>query len=269
MVKKSYKDSDLLCLLDVTEGEVEEHFNNTDVPILTNVTTEYGTYIEIPDAFNSVESRVQFAIISAEQRELIENGDEVFVVLKPPEFEEGEITVNLEYSEEDISASLDELFINSAPDVDTIKETLRIAISLARTGQKGSPVGALFVVGDSETVMNKSSKLNFNPFSSENVHINDEVVSAALGEFSKLDGAFVIDNSGYIVSANRYLEPSAEDAESPSGLGARHMVASGITASTDAVSIVVSETDQKVRCFANGRLVLKLEPEDFGRTIIY
>lgn len=256
-------------MLDVPEEDIEEQSNNSDIPIITNIETEYGEFIEIPDAFNSVESRVQFTVLSAKEKELIQTGDRVVVVLRSPEFKNGEIIVKLDVSDNDISASLDELFITSAPNIDTIKETLRIAVSLARTGQKGSPVGALFVVGDSDNVMAKSSKLNFNPFSGERVHINDEVVSAALGEFSKLDGAFVIDDSGYIVSANRYLEPNAQNAEAPSGLGARHMVASGITASTEAVSVVVSETDQKVRCFANGKLVLKLEPEDFGRTIIY
>jgi DNA integrity scanning protein DisA with diadenylate cyclase activity len=84
-----------------------------------------------------------------------------------------------------------------------------------------------------------------------------------LKEFSRLDGAFVISDSGKIVSAYRYLEPSTEGVEIPKGLGARHMAAGAITRATEAVAIVLSESDGLIRAFKEGTLMFELDPEDY------
>ncbi|MFB6170281.1 MAG: diadenylate cyclase, partial [Haloarculaceae archaeon] len=93
--------------------------------------------------------------------------------------------------------------------------------------------------------------------------VGDPIVNVMLKEFSRLDGAFVISDSGKIVSAYRYLEPSAEGIEIPKGLGTRHMAAASITRDTNAVSVVLSESDSMVRAFKGGELVLEIDPEDY------
>jgi DNA integrity scanning protein DisA with diadenylate cyclase activity len=84
-----------------------------------------------------------------------------------------------------------------------------------------------------------------------------------LKEFSMLDGALVISDEGKIVSAYRYLEPSAEGIDIPKGLGTRHMAAAAITRDSNAVSVVLSESDGLVRAFKAGELVLELDPEEY------
>jgi DNA integrity scanning protein DisA with diadenylate cyclase activity len=124
-------------------------------------------------------------------------------------------------------------------------------------------VGALFVVGDAGKVMNKSRPLSYNPFEKSHVNVGDSIVNVMLKEFSRLDGAFVISDSGKIVSAYRYLEPSAEGTDIPKGLGTRHLAAASITRDTNAVAIVLSESDGLVRAFKGGDLRLELDPEAY------
>jgi len=75
--------------------------------------------------------------------------------------------------------------------------------------------------------------------------------------------AFIISDAGKIVSAYRYLEPSAEGVDIPKGLGARHMAGGAITRDTNAIAIVLSESDGLVRAFKGGELILEVDPEAY------
>jgi Uncharacterized conserved protein len=86
-------------------------------------------------------------------------------------------------------------------------------------------------------------------------------VKVMLKEFSRLDGAFIVSDSGKIVSAYRYLEPGAEGVDIPKGLGARHMAGAAITRETNSTTIVLSESDGLVRAFKSGELIFEVDPE--------
>ena len=73
-----------------------------------------------------------------------------------------------------------------------------------------------------------------------------------------LDGAFVIREDGVVLAAGRYLSASEEDVKIPLGLGARHAASAGITSSTKAIALVVSQTSGAVRLFKDGNIVLEL-----------
>ena len=111
--------------------------------------------------------------------------------------------------------------------------------------------------------MNKSRPLSYNPFEKSHVHVGDAIVNVMIKEFTRLDGAFVISDSGKIVSAYRYLEPAAEGVDIPKGLGARHMAGGAITRDTNAITIVLSESDGMVRAFKAGEIVLEVDPEEY------
>jgi DNA integrity scanning protein DisA with diadenylate cyclase activity len=78
-------------------------------------------------------------------------------------------------------------------------------------------------------------------------------------EFASLDGAFVISGEGEVITAGRYLGAASDESESPRGLGARHIAAAGITALTNALAIVISESTGDVRIFRNGRVIMNIE----------
>jgi diadenylate cyclase len=139
-----------------------------------------------------------------------------------------------------------------------------LAVRVGVEGWEGRPVGALFVVGDAATVMEKSRQLTLNPFqgySEDERNIMNPEVRHALHAFAVLDGAFVMREDGVVVAAGRYLNfAKGRDVDVPLGLGARHMAAAGISRDTDAIAIVVSQTSGSVRAFRKGKVALELAP---------
>jgi DNA integrity scanning protein DisA with diadenylate cyclase activity len=218
-------------------------------------------FVELPLEFDNVRERIRFGIEGGMEQGLIEDGD--VVVCTVSMFEEGIDTVSRTRANESMKSGVYDLFANSRADPGVIRDVFDVAIELGKKGQKGKPVGALFVVGDAGKVMNKSRPLSYNPFEKSHVHVGDPIVNVMLKEFSRLDGAFVISDAGKIVSAYRYLEPSAEGVDIPKGLGARHMAAGAVTRETNATAIVLSESDGLVRAFKGGELILELDPEEY------
>jgi len=149
----------------------------------------------------------------------------------------------------------------SAGVMDTLIE---LAVSIGVEGWEGRPVGALFVIGDSNTVMEKSRQLTLNPFqgySEDEKNIMNPDVRHALHAFAVLDGAFVVREDGCILAAGRYLNFDDEkELELPLGLGARHMAGAGISRDSEAIAIVVSQTSGSVRVFRRGKVALELAP---------
>ncbi|HOP08872.1 MAG TPA: diadenylate cyclase [Candidatus Methanofastidiosa archaeon] len=141
-----------------------------------------------------------------------------------------------------------------------IHNVLRIAIQLGKKGREGKPVGTTFIVGDSGDVLQHSTQITYNPFEGSYVEISNKIVTSMIKEYSRLDGAFVISGKGKIVAAARYLESGKEGIELPRGLGARHMSAAWMSKITNAIAIVLSESDNLLRIFANGNMVLELDP---------
>lgn len=150
---------------------------------------------------------------------------------------------------------------------DTVKpavfeHTLNMAIELANKGREGKPIGTIFVLGDSEKVMQFSKQMIINPFKGydeEERNILNPSLRETLREFSALDGAFVISGEGEVLTAGRYLGAATDESEIPRGLGARHIAAAGITALTNAIAIVISESTGDVRIFRNGKVIMEIE----------
>ena len=218
-------------------------------------------FVELPLDFTAIGDRIRFGVEGALEQEYVAETDDV-LCLGTTYADELDTAVRVRAGEFTESGVYD-LFINSRAEPGVIRNVFEVAVELGKKGQKGKPVGALFVVGDAGKVMNKSRPLSYNPFEKSHVHVGDPIVNVMLKEFSRLDGAFVISDSGKIVSAYRYLEPSAEGVDIPKGLGARHMAAGAVTRDTNATAIVLSESDGLVRAFKGGELVLEIDPEEY------
>ena len=218
-------------------------------------------YVELPLEFQNLRERIRFGVEGGLDNGYLEEGDQVGCAAKL--FADDIDTVTRVRAGDFDRSGVYDLFVNSRAEPDVIRNVLEVAIELGKKGQKGKRVGALFVVGDAGKVMNKSRPLSYNPFEKSHVHVGDPIVNVMLKEFSRLDGAFVISDSGKIVSAYRYLEPAAEGVDIPKGLGARHMAAGAITRDSNAVAVVLSESDGLVRAFSGGEIVLELDPEEY------
>lgn len=142
------------------------------------------------------------------------------------------------------------------------EHTLNLAIELGNKGKEGKPVGTIFVLGDEEKVMQLSKQMIINPFKGyepEERNILNPALKETIRELSSVDGAFVIAGNGEVISAGRYLGAAMEDAEIPRGLGSRHMAAAGITALTNAIAIVISESTGDVRILRGGKIIMTIE----------
>lgn len=160
------------------------------------------------------------------------------------------------------------------PDVQpaVFERVLSIASELAVEGREHRPVGAIFVVGDSDRVLENSRQLVFNPFHGypeEERNILLHSLEETIKEFSAIDGAFVIRGDGVVLSAGRYLMPKGKASESlRSGLGTRHEAAAAITAVTDAVAITLSQSTSTVTIYNSGRTLTEIEKIRSGSTDI-
>jgi diadenylate cyclase len=153
-----------------------------------------------------------------------------------------------------------------APEV--FERVLTLATQLAAEGREGRPVGALFVLGDSERVLGQSRGLVLNPFQGHpesGRNVLDPTLEETLKEFSALDGAFIVRGDGVVLTAGSHLMPSpAVPTRLASGLGTRHGAAVGISASTDAVAICISQSTGTVSVYKSGHLVTDIQRPTHG-----
>jgi diadenylate cyclase len=144
-----------------------------------------------------------------------------------------------------------------------LKQTISLAVEIAREGREGRKIGTLFVVGDSGEVMRRSKPMILDPLqghADEDKHIEDPDTRETIKELAQLDGAFLVSNSGVVLSAARYIDAASDSLDLPLGLGSRHMAGASISQQTRAVSVVVSESSM-VRMFDDGELVSEIVPE--------
>lgn len=139
---------------------------------------------------------------------------------------------------------------------------LNIALELAAQGRESRKVGTIFVVGDSDKVLQLSRQMIINPFmgyGEEERNILNPELKETIREFAALDGAFIVKENGVIVTAGRHLNAALESKDFPHGLGSRHIAAAGMTSVTHAVAIVVSESSGTVSVFKNGKIFVSIE----------
>jgi diadenylate cyclase len=155
---------------------------------------------------------------------------------------------------------------------EVLERVLGLAAEIAVEGREGKPIGAIFVLGDTNSVTGFARQLVINPFrgySETERNILDPGLAETIKEFSSIDGAFVVTGDGIVISAGSYLRPQAEIDLPTSGLGARHAAAAGITACTKALAIAVSESTGMVTLFKNGVVMMTLSrPVARGKSVI-
>jgi len=138
---------------------------------------------------------------------------------------------------------------------------IQLALQIGQEGFEGHPIGTILCIGDHTNVLEKSRQLTINPFqglSEAERNVLDPKIREAIKNFSVLDGAFIIREDGVVLAAGRYLSSADQDVKIPLGLGARHAAAAGITSTTTAICLVVSQTSGAVRLFKDGGIVLEL-----------
>jgi len=148
-------------------------------------------------------------------------------------------------------------------DDEVLRNTIQLAVEIAREGREGRKIGTLFVISDEKEVLKRSRPLILDPLyghPDKKKRICDPDMRETVKELAQLDGAFVVSGDGVVVSAARYINASSRRIELPLGLGSRHVAAASISRDTHAVAVVVSESSV-VRIFNTGKLVTEIIPE--------
>ena len=138
-----------------------------------------------------------------------------------------------------------------------------LAIEIAREGREGRKIGTIFTVGAEAEVLQRSRCLILDPLAghpTERRQIQDPDMRETVKELAQLDGGFIIEGNGTVLSACRYFESTLSRTQQPLGLGTRHLAAASISAATGAIAIVVSESSI-VRIYADGTLSNEILPE--------
>jgi transitional endoplasmic reticulum ATPase len=141
-----------------------------------------------------------------------------------------------------------------------LRSVLEIAIEISNEGREGKPMGTAFLTGDSSAVLARSKQLVLNPFEGhphEKRQVTNPEIWENIKEFAQLDGAFVIGGDGFIDCAGRYLTADAPT-YLPCGLGTRHSSVAAITAVTNAIGVVVSQSGGGIRVIKKGRIEAKI-----------
>lgn len=206
---------------------------------------------------------IKVAIILAISTQIVKLEDKIVFVGGKAEFGNLDIILSLRIGGE--SEIITDTGFTDIPE--TVKpavfeHTLNLAIELANQGREGKPVGTIFVLGDEERVMQLSRQMIINPFKGydeDERNLLNPALKDTLKEFSALDGAFVISGDGEVITAGRYLGAASDESDIPRGLGARHIAAAGITALTNAMAIVISESTGDVRIFRAGKAIMEIE----------
>jgi DNA integrity scanning protein DisA with diadenylate cyclase activity len=229
---------------------------------------EACTWVTVPDVYLSRGSQLKSALLVCLARKLLRHGDRIVFIAGADG--SGTLDTVLVFN----VGMLPELFSladtaafagNVRPEV--FERVLALATQLAAEGREGRPVGTLFVVGDSERVLQQSRCLVLNPFQGHpesQRNILNPGLDETIKEFSALDGAFVVREDGVVLSAGTQLVPSVSHSELPGGLGTRHAAAAGITASTTAVAVCVSQSTGTVTLFKSGELVTSIPRPVYG-----
>ena len=213
--------------------------------------------IRLPDFELARRAQIKIAALMAISQGLVHRDNVVVFLSNSPESDVFDNLAVVDLKLEIEMFSFGNLsFLDHVKQPAVFEQLLSYALELTERGKRGKPLGTIFVLGDHEQVMNKSSQMILNPFScvpEHNRNILDPELKETVWEFSGLDGAFIVRDDGVILAAGRYLSPSVETVALPQGLGSRHRSAAGITAETDAVAMVVSKSTDNVRIFCQGK----------------
>jgi diadenylate cyclase len=229
---------------------------------------ESHTWITVPPVHMTRAGQVKTALLVCLARGVLQRGDRVICLTGVDGSRALDTLLVLDLgSEPELFSLLDATPFSGDAAPEVFERVLTLAAQLAAEGREGRPVGALFVVGDTEHVLAQSRSLVLNPFrghpESER-NLLDPVLEETIKEFSALDGAFIVRGDGVVVAAGAHLVPSAMPVRLPGGLGTRHAAAAAITSSTDAVAICISQSTGTVSVFKSGQMVADIHRSSNG-----
>ncbi|MCD4759546.1 diadenylate cyclase [archaeon] len=141
-----------------------------------------------------------------------------------------------------------------------IEAVINIAKEIGEEGREGRKIGTAFIVGDPQELNKHLKQMIINPFYNltDKPKITDPDLKETIKNFAQLDGAFIVNHEGEIISAGTYIDIDTADLDFPDGFGTKHRSCAALTKQTNAIAVVVSESGGKVRVLKQGRISVKV-----------
>jgi diadenylate cyclase len=224
---------------------------------------QYKSILTLPSIKLSRLGKIKMTVMRSLAGHMLSHGDKIVCITGSTGLSALDSMLVLDIGKEyELLSSGEVNNISTQVRTEVFEELVTVATELANQGREGKPIGAIFVLGDTEKVMQISRQMIFNPFQGypeEERNLLDPRLKETIKEFASLDGAFIIRDDGVVMAAGRHLNASLENQTLPQGLGARHAAAAGITSVTGATAIVISESTGTVRIFRNGSIFVEIE----------
>jgi DNA integrity scanning protein DisA with diadenylate cyclase activity len=147
---------------------------------------------------------------------------------------------------------------------EVMSAVLRLALNIAIEGREGRPIGTAFIMGDPEKILAHSYQAIINPYKGqieEDCDIKNENNWESIKEIAQIDGVFVINETGHVVSAGRYLNINTASNNLPGGMGGRHLATAAITLDIPVIGVTVSESGGVVRVFRDGKCAITIRSD--------
>ena len=264
---KIAKDVGANCIVSLEQKEKEEYTDSEHLDVKVSIFKQIkpGVYkkIEYETKIRKVESGsiipIKEVLMEAINKKYIEKGERV-VCIEDESMGSGYKSVLFIFDVDKIFFNISQHKLAENIDSNVVETVINIASEIALEGREGRKVGTAFIIGDSQEISKHLRQLIINPFSglSEKIKITDPDIRETIKEFAQLDGVFVINKDGTIISTGAYINISDEGIDLPPGFGTRHRACAAITKQTDSLAIVVSESGGVVRVFKNGRIVMRV-----------
>jgi DNA integrity scanning protein DisA with diadenylate cyclase activity len=227
--------------------------------------------VEVEPTEAAISERISLALIEAVANDQLQAGARVVVVYSGFEAEaiDSLSVIRLGEHLERLTAR-DLRKLETTVPFETLKAVVDVAVEIGREGREGKAVGSLIVVGDARHVLERTRPIGFDPFKGykrKERNVRDFRVREAIKEIAQLDGAFVVARDGTVEAGCRLIDAPMTGLTLPKGLGTRHWAAAAITEVTNALAVVVSQSNGTVRLFQNGDVILRIAPMRHARAM--
>jgi diadenylate cyclase len=224
---------------------------------------EMRTWVNVPNVHMTRAGQVKAALLMCMAHGVLQRGDRVVCLTGGDNAAELDGLVVVQIGRElELFSYLDSVAFAGDVAPAVFERTLVLATQLAIEGREGRPVGTIFVLGDSKNVLAQSRSLVLNPFQGHPEEVRNILhpeLAETIKEFAALDGAFIVRGDGVVLTAGTQLVPSGSFSALPGGFGTRHAAAAGITASTSAAALCVSQSTGTVTVFKSGQMVTDIQ----------
>jgi len=222
-----------------------------------------GRTVELPAVDLNRQDKIKMAVLFALSKRIVKKGDVILYLTGNPSNRSLDTLMIVRAGvEHKLFISGGEYDFDAVLRHEVLERMISLGSEIAIEGREGKPVGALFVLGDSDRVLKYAKPLVINPFrgyTEAERNLMDPSLEETIKELASLDGAFIINREGVVLACGVYLRPRKTGLPLPSGLGARHQTAAAITACTDSLAVAISESTGSVTLFRKGEIFMKIE----------